>query len=92
MQNRYEIGDTLFWQLKKWSRQAWVQKWNFGFLRCGIKIKEIREVCGSILKMETCKKEVCKRSDFGQNGNKIWVRSSEVSIYEGLSGVLDVKK
>lgn len=37
-------------------------------------------------------KEVCKRSDFGQNGNKIWVRSSEASIYEGLSGVLGAKK
>lgn len=46
-------------------------KMNFWVLRCGIKIKERREVCGSVLKMETCKKEVCKRSDFGQNGNKI---------------------
>ena len=42
--------------------------------------------------METCKKEVCKRSDFGQNGNKIRVTSSKVNIYEGLSGVLGVKK
>lgn len=42
--------------------------------------------------METYKKEVCKRSDFGQNGNKIRVTSSEVSIYEELSGVLGVKK
>ena len=42
--------------------------------------------------METCKKEVCKRSDFGQNGNKIRVTSSKVSIYEGLSGVLGAKK
>lgn len=92
MQNRYEIGDTLFWQSKKWGRQTWVQKWIFGFLRCGIKIKERREVCGCGLKIKTCKKVVCKRSDFGQNGNKIWVRSSEASIYEELSGVLGVKK
>lgn len=46
-------------------------KMNFWVLRCGIKIKERREVCGCGLKIKTCKKVVCKRSDFGQNGNKI---------------------
>lgn len=42
--------------------------------------------------METCKKVACKRSDFGRNGNKIRVTSSKVSMYEGLSGMLGVKK
>lgn len=46
-------------------------KMNFWFLRCGIKIKERREICGCGLKIKTCKKVVCKRSDFGRNGNKI---------------------
>lgn len=67
-------------------------KMNFWFLRCGVKIKERREICGCGLKIKTCKKVVCKRSDFGRNGNKIRMTSSEVSIYEGLSGVLGVKK